>query len=1120
MPAVRDLLLTLSIAPWRQPSRRLAAAVALSLVALLIASGAGADTTARATSLRDSVPESIGFDWSAYGGSVYAGFGRAVARAGDVNGDGFDDVIVGAPDFSVGDVQLGQARVYHGSSSGLEATPAWSAVGGTDTASFGAAMAWAGDINADGYADVIVGEPRYSTGGSYVGRAHVFLGSGTGLATAPSWTVQGTESFAYFGAAVAGVLDVNDDGFQDVVVGAPYQDAGGFIDAGCAYGYFGSATGLASSPSWSVCGDRTSAAFGYSVARAGDVNGDGVPDVLIGAPGYGNGQESEGRAYVYHGAAGGPSANPAWIAESNSEEALFGESVSLAGDVNGDGFDDVVIGAPDYSGAHEDEGRAYVYHGSASGLGAAAAWTADGGAAYSYFGQAVANGFDMHGDSFSDVWVGAPGFSGDTPGQGRVAAFTGSATGLGVMPTLVVEGQQANAWFGGSVAAGYFNGDFLADLLVGAPSYSDQFAGEGAAFEYLFGAAPNPEIVVTAAADDANAGDAAPGDGVCADALGRCTLRAAIQEANALAGADVITFGQKMSITIGAALGKLPLITDRLTIDASGVWDDAVERPGVVLIGDGAGGDECLHLQADGSAVYGLTITGFGGHGLIVAAANCTIGAPSQGKRNVLSGNGGSGLVLWGTGTHNNVIQSNYIGLAPDGLAAQPNQSGVWTAFGAHDNYIGAGELLESGVPDRLNIISGNTGDGVAVEGSGTDANQILGNVIGLDKDGHVGVGNGNGVAVSGGAKDTAVGWSMAAACVQTTSPESGAAGEGVTSIAVLRRPHLTGCPHTELSEQGTASGEPPFGVANLIAGNRGTGVRIVSGSSGTQVAGSTIRNNGSGGVSILDSPNCFVGQNAITGNSGVGVAVSGAAATAVGVQGNRIWANGGKGIALENGANGGISPPVITAAGPSVVSGTACAGCMVEVYSDDADEGARPEAEAQTESDGSWSASGSFSGPNITAVNTSMEKGSSEFSVPWTISPTPTATTTASATATQGPTVSPSPTATVTVAATPSITATATQEATATVRSTETATPRPSASATLTPTPGLSMTPVDTPTPRPGTASPTPGPSRTPTSGASVTPANTMGTPTADTETPEATEAPSWRLFVPWASK
>ncbi len=154
------------------------------------------------------------------------------------------------------------------------------------------------------------------------------------------------------------------------VIGAPDFDHC-FVDEGRAFVYLGSAAGLASSPAWTADGNQDSASFGVSVASAGDVNGDGYSDVIVGANDYDNGQTGEGRVFVYLGSAAGLAASPAWTAESNQAYSDFGYSVASAGDVNGDGYGDVIVGAYQFDNAQSSEGRAFVYLGNHGGRG----WT-------------------------------------------------------------------------------------------------------------------------------------------------------------------------------------------------------------------------------------------------------------------------------------------------------------------------------------------------------------------------------------------------------------------------------------------------------------------------------------------------------------------------------------------------------------------------------------------------------------------------------------------------------------------------------------------------------------------------------------------------------------------------
>jgi hypothetical protein len=304
--------------------------------------------------------------WTAESNLAGASFGYSVAMAGDVNGDGYSDVIVGAPLFDNLQLDEGRAYVYHGSASGLSTSPAWTAESDQPLAQFGSSVGTAGDVNGDGYTDVIVAAYQYDNGESDEGRVFVYHGSAAGLSPSPAWMSESDQAGANLGSSVATAGDVNGDGYSDVIIGA-YRYDNGQSDEGSAYAYLGSAAGLATSPAWTTEGDQASAQFGFSVATAGDLNGDGYADVIVGARWYDNGQADEGRAFVYHGSAAGLSSSPLWTAESDQAFSEFGTSASTAGDVDGDGYADVIIGAPRFDNGQTDEGRAYAYRGSPRG---------------------------------------------------------------------------------------------------------------------------------------------------------------------------------------------------------------------------------------------------------------------------------------------------------------------------------------------------------------------------------------------------------------------------------------------------------------------------------------------------------------------------------------------------------------------------------------------------------------------------------------------------------------------------------------------------------------------------------------------------------------------------------
>ena len=332
-----------------------------------------------------------------------------------MNGDGHTDVIVGAPLHDAGGsagADRGRAYLYLGSPSGLSASPAWTTSGDMDGARYGFSVAGAGDVNGDGFSDVVVGAYNHDAGGTARGRAYLYLGSLSGLQTTAPWTVSGDEDDAFFGYSVATAGDVNRDGFSDLVIGANTHDAGAslFANRGRAYVYLGSSSGPSTSPIWTGSGDSDAAAYGTSVGTAGDVNGDGFSDILIGAHLRDGAGFQRGQALVYLGTFSGVQSAPVWTAEGNEDFANLGTSVASAGDVNGDGYSDLLVSAPFHdagAGFAADRGQAYLYLGSPTGL-LTFSWVTSGPDDGAQYGRSVAGGRDVNGDGFSDALVGAP----------------------------------------------------------------------------------------------------------------------------------------------------------------------------------------------------------------------------------------------------------------------------------------------------------------------------------------------------------------------------------------------------------------------------------------------------------------------------------------------------------------------------------------------------------------------------------------------------------------------------------------------------------------------------------------------------------------------------------------
>jgi hypothetical protein len=385
------------------------------------------------------------------GAAVGDQFGRAAASAGDVNGDGFADIVVGAfADDTLGP-GAGRAFVYLGGpTASFDSTPDGT-LSGTPGSALGFSVASAGDVNGDGFDDVVVGAPSAAIGDALdIGRALVYLGgAGTRFDSEPDATLSGAAAGDTFGVAVSSAGDVNGDGFDDLLVGAFQNDDAG-EDAGSAYLYFGAADGLDSVADATLTGAAAGDVYGRAVAAAGDVNGDGFADVLVGAEANDAGGVSAGRAYLYLGAAGTAfdTTSDGTLTGVTANDR-FGTAVASAGDVNGDGLDDVIVGASFNDAAGNSAGRAYVFLG---GRGATFDATFDqaltGAAASDFFGDAVAGAGDVNGDGFDDIIVGA--FGNDAGGNeaGRAYIYMGRSDGLDATVDATIPGSLAGAAFG------------------------------------------------------------------------------------------------------------------------------------------------------------------------------------------------------------------------------------------------------------------------------------------------------------------------------------------------------------------------------------------------------------------------------------------------------------------------------------------------------------------------------------------------------------------------------------------------------------------------------------------------------------------------------------------------
>lgn len=332
------------------------------------------------------------------GDSPHDLFGYAVAGA-DLDGDGRADVVVGAYADDLGGVDSGTVFAF----SGLDGSLLWSRPGDAAGDNLGFSLATVPDVDGDGLSEVLVGAWVADDPGKLnSGEAQLLKGSDG--APLQIWT--GESAFDFFGNSVAGLDDVDGDGFGDVLIGAVGNDANG-SGAGSAYVYSG-ASGLLL---FTLRGDAPGDGFGTTVADAGDVDGDGASDLLVGAPGSDSAAQNAGLARLFSGATG--------LAQMTFHGAAAGDNFgsALAGgfDVTEDGIPDLFVGAPAADPTGSGSGQVRVFSGADLSLHA----TLDGAAAGARFGGSLAGGGDLNGDGNDELLIGA---YGEDPGAG---AFTG-----------------------------------------------------------------------------------------------------------------------------------------------------------------------------------------------------------------------------------------------------------------------------------------------------------------------------------------------------------------------------------------------------------------------------------------------------------------------------------------------------------------------------------------------------------------------------------------------------------------------------------------------------------------------------------------------------------------------
>ena len=622
--------------------------------------------------------------------------GRSVSSAGDINNDGYDDFIIGAPGAGKG---VGAAYVVFGDADGLppvlqlstlNGDNGFKVTGATKGDDTGFSVASAGDINKDGYDDLIVGAFGADPHGTVSGAAYVVFGHAGGyvpninlgaLTGVDGFKLSGAAAGDYAAASVHSAGDINGDGYGDIIISAEGSDAAG-ANAGGAYVVFGHGGSFTSnvdlstlngSNGFMMTGALAYDHAGWSVSSAGDVNGDGIDDLLVGSIFAGSPGDYAGAGYVVFGHTGGfsSSVDLSTLNGTNgfrllggAQYELAGFSVSSAGDINGDGFADVIVATPYSDAAGNNAGTAYVVFGHGgtfsstmglSELNGTDGFRIDGLQAVDYTGFSVSSAGDVNGDGIDDLIIGAP--NAGSKFYGAAYILFGQLDGYAPSIDLGHLNADQGFWVYGDLpgdaagisvsTAGDINGDGYDDLLVGA-AFADPHGKSSGAVEVIYGSGMGFHPIKGTTKDDALTGT----DG--ADQIrgldGNDTL-------NGLGGDDYLDGGHGNDTMHGGA-GDDTYVIDNAAdvIDEEGNTDsgDTVISGISVDLSTLAGGAIENAVLLD---VGALNATGNAGDNTLTGnfEANILIGA---GGNDILVGNGGKD-VIHGDGGDDTIVVSD-----------------------------------------------------------------------------------------------------------------------------------------------------------------------------------------------------------------------------------------------------------------------------------------------------------------------------------------------------------------------------------------------------------------------------------------------------------------------------
>ncbi len=552
--------------------------------------------------------------------------------SGDVNGDGLTDLIIGADTGGRTNVVFGHTGPWAASLdlAQLNGGDGFRALG---TGFAGYSLASGGDVNGDGIDDIVIGAIDANNAGAASGSVYVLFGKASGWAAAPSLAaLNGADGFRLDGVdasdaagASVGLADINNDGFADVLVGARSADPGALSSAGSAYVVFGKASGWAATQSladldgangFTMTSGQQNALLGASVSSVGDVNGDGLEDLAVGASGT-------SELYVVFGREG------AWGADLDlgsldgttgtllTGSGGLGSRLAPAGDVNNDGFDDLIVAAPITAGHGVSTGSAVVLFGRqtwaasqsvASLTGAQTGFVLVGESANDQAGRSVGAAGDMNGDGIDDLLIGAWGNNEGGAGAGTayvVYGVQGNVTRLGTAADETLIGNIADDTLSGLAGRDTLNGLAGNDTLNGGDNGDLLNGGDGA--DILNGDAGGDVLNGGLGADTLNGGSEADklngedGDDALLGGDGNDQLfgGAGIDTLTGGAGADTLDGGGQADILVGGADNDIYIVNNAgVTINelAGGGYDIVRSSVSLTLAAE----VEALQLQGSG----------------------------------------------------------------------------------------------------------------------------------------------------------------------------------------------------------------------------------------------------------------------------------------------------------------------------------------------------------------------------------------------------------------------------------------------------------------------------------------------------------------------------------------